>query len=188
MQLYDRNYFIYKLLEDLAKQKLQEGVISYYDADEFGRIALAMFPHEVYIHETDICEKETDTPLVAVDTNNECHQYTSFKDIKDSITKLEDLLDPEQIQTGDLAIKKSDIMPQEVPDNLPSSEDYQKRSEEYANEHFKINMMQYSGPHYRCPMCQEGGMCRDETVSLLSYPPKHKYVCNKCNFVDYKNI
>lgn len=173
MQSPNINYIIYKSLEDIAKQKYKEGVITSYDADEFGRIALAMFPHET---------------LISEDSVQRYNSEICIDDLEANTPQSIDQLDLDDITTADLAIKKSDIMPQEVPDNLPSSEEYQKRSEEYANEHFKINMMQYSGPHYRCPMCQEGGMCRDETVNLLSYPPKHKYVCNKCNFVDYKNI
>lgn len=127
-----------------------------------------------------------DVPSISNNLND--NEYVTFTDIKDGIAKLEDLLNPEFIHTSELAVKKADIMPQEVPDNLPSAEEYQKRSEKYAKEYIDVTMRQYSEPRYLCPTCQAGGMCRDEHLTLLSYPPKYKYVCNKCGYIDYKSI
>lgn len=41
-----------------------------------------------------------------------------------------------------------------------------------------------SEPKYRCPSCIEGGMCRNETIVLCSYPPQFQYECNKCGHID----
>lgn len=43
---------------------------------------------------------------------------------------------------------------------------------------------QYSEPKYECEKCG-GGMCKDLTKVLATYPAKYEYVCNKCGHVDY---
>ena len=43
---------------------------------------------------------------------------------------------------------------------------------------------QYSEPKYDCTECG-GGMCKDLTKVLTSYPPKYEYRCNKCGHIDY---
>lgn len=179
MDKFDHNYAIFKLLEETAIQKKEEGLISQYDVDTFVHISSCMFPHNlpsISVLNTDDIEKSY------IDTDNINRMNT------DNLIRIEDLLDPSKIQTGELIVKKSDIMPQEVPDDLPSAEEYQRKSEDYANDLININMRQYSEPRYVCPKCKIGGMCRDESMTYLSYPPKYKYVCNRCGYVDYKHI
>lgn len=47
------------------------------------------------------------------------------------------------------------------------------------------NTQQYSEPKYICPVCG-GGMCRDNSKVLASYPPKYEYRCNKCGKIEYQ--
>ena len=55
--------------------------------------------------------------------------------------------------------------------------------EEYEN---SILQNEYSEPIYLCPECKKGGMCRNLKIISTSYPPKHKYKCNKCGHIDYQ--
>lgn len=47
---------------------------------------------------------------------------------------------------------------------------------------------QYSEPKYLCPECKEGGMRKNLTMVLTTYPIKYLYVCNKCGYVEYQNM
>jgi len=42
----------------------------------------------------------------------------------------------------------------------------------------------YSEPKYECEKCC-GNMRKDLLSVCLSYPPKYKYVCDKCGNIDY---
>ena len=162
MNFISKNEAIYNLAEVCATEKFNEGKITYAERDLFLEIISRMYPTE---------SKNDFSKVMKI--NNEC--------INNCLDIGTDLLKTESVDNIDAeVIKIADIMPQEVPDNLPTTEEYSKRSEEYAREFIKIASRQYSEPCYLCPLCQAGGMCRDETVNLLSYPPHYKYVCNKC--------
>ncbi len=42
----------------------------------------------------------------------------------------------------------------------------------------------WSDPVFECPVCG-GGMCRNNQIVLPTYPPQHKYKCNKCDHIEY---
>lgn len=71
---------------------------------------------------------------------------------------------------------------------LPSAEEYRKMDEDYTKSYFDWSIKKWSEPKYICPKCNEGGMCRDETIICTSIPPKHRYECNNCHHVDYHAI
>lgn len=71
---------------------------------------------------------------------------------------------------------------------LPSADEYNRMDADYVQSYFDYSIKRWSEPKYICPKCNEGGMCRDETAILTSIPPKHRYECNKCHFVDYHAI
>ena len=60
---------------------------------------------------------------------------------------------------------------------LPTSEEYR------AQFNISIDLNRYSEPKYQCPKC-DGGMCRNETITLASYPVQYQYKCNKCGHVE----
>lgn len=62
---------------------------------------------------------------------------------------------------------------------LPTAEEYAARFNIYDS------FTAWSEPKYKCPKC-DGGMCRDETTILTSYPPQRLYRCNKCGHIDYQ--
>ena len=66
--------------------------------------------------------------------------------------------------------------------NLPTEEEY-RESIAYPIGEVTI----YSEPKYQCPKCG-GGMCRNETMILMSFPPQRQYECNKCGYVSYQYI
>ena len=65
--------------------------------------------------------------------------------------------------------------------NLPTAKEYREAAQKSA---FQFTA-QWSEPKYQCPECG-GGMCRDETTVLTSYPPKYRYQCDKCGHIDYQ--
>ena len=69
--------------------------------------------------------------------------------------------------------------------SLLSAEEMDARDSE-ALEHFWEANKPWSSPVYRCKKCGDGGMCRDNTKVLTSYPPKYEYRCNKCGNVEYR--
>jgi len=73
-------------------------------------------------------------------------------------------------------------------DNLPSAEDYQQQDMNYVTGYWELQSRKWSEPKYRCPVCNEGGMRRDETVVLTSNPPSYRYECDKCHHVTYHHI
>ena len=66
---------------------------------------------------------------------------------------------------------------------LPTAKEYSEMAEKAA---FQFTA-RWSEPKYRCPKCG-GGMCRDETVVLTTYPAMYEYQCDKCGHVDYQYI
>lgn len=66
---------------------------------------------------------------------------------------------------------------------LPSAKEYSEAAEKIA---FQFTA-QWSEPKYQCPECS-GGMCRNEMVVCTSYPPKYKYQCDKCGYVEYQHM
>lgn len=65
---------------------------------------------------------------------------------------------------------------------LPTAEEYSKAINELGLQFEK----QWSEPKYQCAECG-GGMCRNETVILPSYPAQYLYQCNKCGHIDYQH-
>ena len=63
--------------------------------------------------------------------------------------------------------------------DIPSKEEYMNT---LIDKVLKTPTM--SAPKYRCPSCQEGGMCRNEIILLCSYPPQYQYECNKCGHIE----
>lgn len=58
-----------------------------------------------------------------------------------------------------------------------------------SSENNQIVMYQgdrWSGPLYRCPMCNEGSMHKDKLSRMITGTKYFTYRCDKCNFEDYK--
>lgn len=63
-------------------------------------------------------------------------------------------------------------------DALPSREYYLGSTERtYAD--FSV----WSEPIYKCPKC-DGGMRKNLTVVLTTYPCQYQYKCNKCGYTE----
>lgn len=61
-----------------------------------------------------------------------------------------------------------------VNQKLPSAE-------EYSMYKMDISFTDYATePSYKCPKCEDGGMCKKLGITLASYPPQYHYKCNKC--------
>ena len=60
---------------------------------------------------------------------------------------------------------------------LPTAKEYM---ESYR---FENEFPAWSKPKYQCPKCG-GGMCKDLTVVLTTYPPQYRYQCCKCGYVE----
>lgn len=69
----------------------------------------------------------------------------------------------------------------ELDTSLPTEEEYRKFAEGI------MKQKEWSEPKYICPECG-GGMCRNETYVLASYPPQYQYQCNKCGHIDYQYV
>lgn len=86
----------------------------------------------------------------------------------------------------------ADLTPVEAVDSksycLPSAEDYCKQDRTYVQDYWELQSRKWSEPKYRCPVCSEGGMRRDETVVLTSNSPSYRYECDKCHHIAYHHI
>ena len=60
-------------------------------------------------------------------------------------------------------------------DELPTSEEYRN------SRLFTLQTKTKPNPSYKCPKCG-GGMCKDLTVVLTSYPAQYYYTCNECGY------
>ena len=58
---------------------------------------------------------------------------------------------------------------------LPTAKEY---IESYR---FKNEFPAWSKPKYQCPKCG-GGMCKNLTIVLTTYPPQYMYQCYKCGY------
>lgn len=68
-----------------------------------------------------------------------------------------------------------------INNRLPTAKEYR----EMANQ---IDFLaQWSEPKYQCPKCN-GGMRRDETIVLSSFPAQYMYECNKCGYRESQYI
>lgn len=47
-----------------------------------------------------------------------------------------------------------------------------------------LSFQEWSEPKYKCSECG-GGMCKNNMVTLTTYPAMYEYRCNKCGHVDY---
>lgn len=65
--------------------------------------------------------------------------------------------------------------------NLPSAKEYREVTQKAA---FQFTG-QWSEPKYQCPECG-GGMCRNEMITLTSYPAQYLYQCDKCGHKEYQ--
>ena len=66
--------------------------------------------------------------------------------------------------------------------NLPTRAEYVKTS--YTHTPI-IETKEWSDPKYICPLCGDGGMCKNLRVVFASNPPRYKYKCNECGHIDY---
>lgn len=64
---------------------------------------------------------------------------------------------------------------------LPTAKEYSEAANKYA---FQFTA-QWSEPKYQCPECG-GGMCRNEMITLTSYPVQYEYQCDKCGHIEYQ--
>lgn len=64
---------------------------------------------------------------------------------------------------------------------LPTAEEYREAAEKVA---FQFTS-QWSEPKYRCPKCG-GGMCRNNMITLTTYPAQYEYRCDKCGHKEYQ--
>lgn len=68
-----------------------------------------------------------------------------------------------------------------INNSLPTAKEYR----EMANQ-IDISA-QWSEPKYQCPKCN-GGMRRDETIVLSSFPAQYMYECDKCGYRESQYI
>lgn len=64
---------------------------------------------------------------------------------------------------------------------LPTAKEYTGAANKLA---FQFTS-QWSEPKYQCPKCG-GGMCRNEMITLTSYPAQYEYQCDKCGHIEYQ--
>ncbi len=62
---------------------------------------------------------------------------------------------------------------------LPTKEEYEKSIGGWIS----YEISQWSEPKYQCPVCG-GGMCKNLTVVLTTWPEQYTYMCNKCGYVE----
>lgn len=68
-----------------------------------------------------------------------------------------------------------------IDNRLPTAKEYC----EMANQ---INFSaRWSEPKYQCPKCN-GGMRRDKTIVLNSFPVQYMYECDKCGYRESQYI
>lgn len=80
------------------------------------------------------------------------------------------------------------LMIKEIQPNLTSQTSKLPTAAEYSkicSKNMYINKDKYSEPKYICPKCG-GGMCKDQTIILTSYPEQYLYECNKCGYTEYQ--
>lgn len=70
-------------------------------------------------------------------------------------------------------------------EQLPTKEEYEESITNIITEESIISYTQYSEPKYQCPKCG-GGMCRDNSKVITSYPSQYEYKCNKCGHIEYQ--
>ena len=63
-----------------------------------------------------------------------------------------------------------------INETLPTKEEFERSITHFRGE--------YSEPKYICPKCG-GGMCKNLSVTLTSYPERYEYLCNKCGNIEY---
>ena len=64
---------------------------------------------------------------------------------------------------------------------LPTVEEYRESANKFA---FQF-ASPWSEPKYRCPKCG-GGMCRNNMITLTTYPAQYEYLCDKCGHKEYQ--
>lgn len=68
-----------------------------------------------------------------------------------------------------------------INNSLPTAKEYREMADQIAFSE------QWSEPKYQCPKCN-GGMRRDETIVLTSFPAQYMYECNKCGYRESQYI
>lgn len=71
---------------------------------------------------------------------------------------------------------------------LPTAGEYQEQDRAYVQGYWELQSRKWSEPKYLCPVCEKGGMRRDETVVLTSNPPSYRYECDNCHHITYHHI
>lgn len=64
---------------------------------------------------------------------------------------------------------------------LPTAKEYSEMAQKTA---FQFTG-QWSEPKYQCPKC-DGGMRKDLTMVIDTYPAQYKYQCDKCGHTEYQ--
>lgn len=66
--------------------------------------------------------------------------------------------------------------------HLPTAKEYREAADKAA---FQFTA-QWSEPKYQCPECG-GGMCKNQMVTLTTYPAQYIYQCDKCGYKEYQH-
>lgn len=97
-------------------------------------------------------------------------------------------LSESEIHTAKLAASEEFItVCENIYANLPSAEDIEKKEQEALLE-FRKAQREWSDPVYKCPKCNEGGMCKEQHMMYASNPPCYKYKCDKCGNIEWRHI
>ena len=81
-----------------------------------------------------------------------------------------------------LASTPADItLKTEAENKLPSKDEYK---DSLGPVKHILSSSEWSEPMFKCPKCG-GGMCRNNMIICTSNPPKNKYKCDKCGYIDY---
>lgn len=67
--------------------------------------------------------------------------------------------------------------------HLPTAKEYREAADKAA---FRFTG-QWSEPKYQCPECG-GGMCKNQMVTLTTYPAQYIYQCDKCGYKEYQHM
>lgn len=67
--------------------------------------------------------------------------------------------------------------------HLPTAKEYREAADKTA---FQFTA-QWSEPKYQCPECG-GGMCKNQMITLTSYPAQYIYQCDKCGYKEYQHM
>lgn len=65
--------------------------------------------------------------------------------------------------------------------HLPTAKEYREAANKAA---FQFTG-QWSEPKYQCPECG-GSMCKNQMVTLTTYPAQYIYQCDKCGYKEYQ--